>query len=226
MMPATSLRTLLFDMDGTLVDNFHALHQAFSHAHEALGLTPPSYEKVVRTVGGSAPVTLAKLMGEAKAREALPIFERFFEAHMFEGLTALPGAAWLLEHLKARGLQLAVFTNKSGEVARAMCEALGLEHYLEAIIGADDTPWRKPQAAFTRHALDILGARAETTGLIGDSIYDVQAAHAGGLRAWVVATGTHEAAELEACEPAPERVFADLYALGEGLFGLQRPCPS
>lgn len=216
----TAIKTVLFDMDGTLVDNFTALHKAFAHAHEQLGLEPPTYEKVIKTVGGSAPITMARLMGEKNASRAMPHFDRYFEEHMLEGACTLPGALWLLDCLRTRGYSLAIFTNKTGEIARRMCAYLELENRLDAVIGAGDTPWRKPQPEFTAHALEQMNARAEETAMIGDSPFDLQAAQAGGLTAWMVATGSHTVAELEACKPPADAVFENLHRLGEHCFGL------
>ena len=217
------ITTVLFDMDGTLVDNFTALHQSFAHAHTELGLPPPSYEKVLRTVGGSAPVTMARLMGEENAERALPIFNAHFEENMFEGVRTLPGTDWLLDSLIEGGIKVAMFTNKTGNIARTLCEHLGLTSRLYTIIGAGDTPWRKPEPKFTQYALDENQSKAQNTALVGDSPFDLQAAQACNLTAWLVATGTHEEASLKSCTPPANGVFPDLYALGEYVFGFKKP---
>ncbi len=219
---ATTISTLLFDMDGTIVDNFEALHKAFSYAHEQLGLPIPTFDKVRRTIGGSAPISMAKLVGEDYVSRAMPFFNEYFAKNMFNGLNNLPGTLWLLTALKARGIKMAIFTNKTGAIARPMCDYLNISQFFDAIIGAGDTPWRKPQPEFTRYALEQMQSTPETTALIGDSPYDLKAAQAGNIAAWLVSTGTHSTEELLASTPPLTTVFSDLYQLGETIYNFRR----
>lgn len=220
---SATIETVFFDLDGTLVDNFKALHKAFAHAHAQLGLEAPSYEKVLRTVGGSAPVTMERLLGDTEqAQKAMPIFEAYFKAHMFDGIETLAGTQWLLDALQKQGKRMAVFTNKDGDVARDICKHLNLMPYLDAVMGAGDTSWRKPERPFTQYALETMQAKAETSAMVGDSPFDLQAAQACGMQAWLVSTGTHDTEHLKACQPPADGVFEDLYQLGATAFGLPR----
>jgi len=224
MRTERTFSNVLFDLDGTLVDNFTAIYQAYAYAIGKMGLPPASYEKVRSTVGGSVPVTMERLVGKAHAPQAIELFLERFPQVMFEDLHALPGARWLLPRLRQRGLRLAVFTNKSGGAARAILGHLELTRFFTAIAGTGDTPWRKPQPAFTRHLLDQLGARPEDCILIGDSPFDIATGANAGIPAHVVATGSHSLAQLEAeANPAPHGVYPSLYALGEELFGETPP---
>jgi phosphoglycolate phosphatase-like HAD superfamily hydrolase len=67
---------VLFDMDGTLVDHFNVIHQCFNYAFSKIGEPPLSYKKVLKSVGGSMPVTMIRLIGEEKAPLAVPLFHR------------------------------------------------------------------------------------------------------------------------------------------------------
>jgi phosphoglycolate phosphatase len=86
---------------------------------------------------------------------------------------------------------------------------------VDAVVGAGDTPWIKPSPELTAHVLRLLGAEPASAVLVGDSPYDVRAARNGGLPAWCVATGTHDAGQLRAA--GADAVFADLKALAAGL---------
>lgn len=209
-------------MDGTLVDNFIAIHQAFAYAHEQLGKKPPTLEKVKRSIGESAPVTMGKLIGHDLAAQALPHFYAYFEEHKLDGLRTYPGAKWLIDRLREDGIACAIFTNKRADIARAISDHLGLSDQLSAIIGTNDNDWRKPQKAFTQYALDCLKTTAETSAIIGDSIYDLNAAKVCGLKAWLVTTGSHTAKQLLGETPQADGVFDDLYALGGHVFAYQK----
>jgi phosphoglycolate phosphatase len=96
-----------------------------------------------------------------------------------------------------------------------VCDHLGITPLLGAIVGAKDTPWLKPQPEFAAHILKLLDAAPATALLIGDSPYDVQAAHNGGFPCWAVTTGTHTADELRTA--GADRIFPDLIALRAAL---------
>ena len=212
-----SFTTFLFDLDGTLIDHFAAIHRSHAHTMAQLGLPPPSMAQVHRAVGGGIEVALERLVGRERLAEALPIYREYWARTMLDGVVLLPGARELLEALHARGAKLGVFTNKLGSSSRLVCDHLGLTPLLGVIVGAKDTPWLKPEPEFAAHALAQLGAAPATTLLVGDSPYDVEGAHNGGFPCWAVTTGTHTADELRAA--GADAVFSDLLALRAALPG-------
>ncbi len=222
-MPA--IRTVLFDLDGTLIDHFQTIYRCYVYAQEQLGLPPADYDKVRATVGGSVPITMERLIGSKElVEEAVRLFRAHFDEIMFEDLYLMPGVEWLLKALHEKGIKQAVFTNKRGEPSRKIMTHLGLDKYLDATIGTMDTEWKKPDPEFTRYAMEKVGAEVETTILIGDSPFDLAAAEAGALPAYLVATGSHSLDELRALtDPAPAGVYPDLVALGQDLFNCEPP---
>ncbi|HEX2100108.1 MAG TPA: HAD family hydrolase [Candidatus Synoicihabitans sp.] len=191
-----SFRTVLFDLDGTLIDHLPAIHRSYGFTLPQLGLPAPSYEQVKRAIGGGLENAMRNFVTEEQLPTALRIYREFWDRTMLEGATLMPGALALLEALRARGTRLAVFTNKHGPSSRRICAHLGIADLLAANFGATDTPWLKPQPEFARHVLAALQATAETTCLVGDSPFDVAAARTGGFTFAGVETGTHTAEEL------------------------------
>ena len=204
-------RTVLFDLDGTLMDHLPAIHRCYVHTLPRLGLPAPTYEQVKNAIGGGLENALLKFVPASRLAEALAIYRPFWDAHLLDGADPMPGALELLQTLHARGVTCALFTNKIGTSARAVCAHLGYTPYLREIFGAKDTPWLKPAPEFTAHALATLNADPATTCLVGDSPWDVQAAHNGGLPCFAVTTGTHTAAELRAA--GADSVHDNLLAL-------------
>ncbi len=206
---------VLFDLDGTLIDHFRAIHRSHTHAMTQLGLPAPTLERVRAAVGGGVEVAVERLVGPELKAAALAIYRPYWAATMLDDVDLLPGAKEILSALRSRGLRTAVFTNKHGPSSRAVCAHLGLDPLLDGNFGATDTPWLKPEPSFASHVLTALGADAATTLLVGDSPYDFQAARNAGLAFLGVATGTHTAEELRAA--GAERVCADLHEVGREL---------
>ncbi len=214
--------TILFDLDGTLLDHFGAIHASHAYMLKQLGLPAPTMAQVHRAVGGGFEVAVKRILGpenEALLPRALEIYREGWAKNLFNDVTLLPGAQPLLEALKKQGVHTAVFTNKHGPSARAVCSHIGLTPLLDGIFGAFDTPWLKPDRAFAEHALKELNATANTTCLVGDSPYDVEAAQNGGFPCFCVATGTHDAEQLRTAGAAG--VYDDLSALAKAEFGIE-----
>jgi len=212
------VKAVLFDLDGTLVDNFVAIHACYSEAATRLGQVPHSYDTVRKAIGGSVPITLAKLLPAELVPAAVDHYREAFGRRWHEGLAALPGAEAVLAALSGCGIRCAVFTNKNGLRSRQICDHLGLSPYLAFVLGTGDIPGRKPEPAFSQAALDRLGLPVAEVCLVGDSPYDLDAARAISMTCYTVATGSHDAADLAAA--GADGVYPDLPTLARCVFGL------
>lgn len=208
-------QTILFDLDGTLVDAFTTIHRAYVHTLPQFGRPVPSMAEVRRAVGGGLANAMGHFLPPALVADAMKVHVAYSQKILLEDVTLLPGAADLLRAEHARGTRLAVHTNKLGTAARQICAHLGVTPLLSGIYGAGDTPWLKPQREYTDYVLRELGADAATTLLVGDSPFDVETARNAGFPSWCVTTGTHDAAQLRAAGAA--EIFPDLPSLGAAL---------
>lgn len=191
------IRAIIFDLDGTLIDQFEAIHRAFSRVITSMGFPPPTFDTVKRAVGGAADTTMSKLIGQENATEALKRLRPIFEEEMLNGLYALPGAEMILRKCNEAHLPTAVLTNKHGPHARAVCDHLNFSRYLSFTMGANDTKWKKPNPKLSNLALTKLGSQPSETLFVGDSPYDFRTAELGGMECALVATGTHTKEELQ-----------------------------
>ncbi len=209
------LHTVLFDLDGTLVDHFAAIHRAHTHTMKQLGLPAPTLAQVRAAVGGGVELAVTRLVGAELAAPALTIYRPYWDATMLEDVQLLPGARELLTALKHAGVRTAIFTNKHGPSSRRICDHLGISGLLAGNFGAMDTPWLKPAPEFAAYVMQTLGTVAAGTVLVGDSPYDLAAAQNAGWQFLGVTTGTHSAAELRAAGAV--HLYPDLPALSAAL---------
>jgi len=191
-------RTVLLDLDGTLVDAFTTIHRSYAHTLPQFGYPAPTMAAVRAAVGGGLESAVARFVPPDLVPAVMKAHMAYSQQILLEDVTLMPGARALLEALHARDVACAVFTNKHGPSARRICEHLGVTPLLRGVFGAGDTPWLKPDPRFAAHVLGALGSQATETCLVGDSPFDVQAAHRAGLAFAGVATGTHTEAELRA----------------------------
>ncbi|MBP7142769.1 MAG: HAD family hydrolase [Opitutaceae bacterium] len=209
------LRTAFFDLDGTLVDHFAAIHRSYVHTLPQLGLPAPTLAQVRDAVGGGLDRAMLRFVTPAQLPAALAIYRPYFDRTMLDDVVLLPGAREALESLSARRVACAVLTNKDGPASRRLCQHLGITPWLKGIFGAHDTPWLKPDVRVVKHVLAEMKLPAEGLLMVGDSPFDVQTGILSGFPCWAVTTGTHSSDQLQAAGAA--RVFPDLPALMSAL---------
>jgi phosphoglycolate phosphatase len=176
---------VVFDLDGTLADTAPDLTAALNHALGELGRSTVPPDDVRHMVGHGARALLGKgLAASGAADEALidrgfPIFLDYYEAHIADGTRPYPGVDSALAALAARGVRLAICTNKLAALAERLVDALGWTGRFATIVGGDTLPQRKPDPAPVFAA--IAGAGGGRAAFVGDSISDTDAARAAGI---------------------------------------------
>ncbi len=165
-----------FDLDGTLADTAPDLTAALNHALGALGRPPVPAEDVRHMVGHGARALLQKglaatgEMTEALVEQGFPIFIDHYLDHIADGTTIFPGLNAALDALAARGVKLAVCTNKAEKLARRCIDELGWADRFDALVGGDTLPVRKPDPAPLFEAIARCGGGR--AAYVGDSITD------------------------------------------------------
>ena len=210
--------TLLFDLDGTLVDTAADLAAALNHGLATIGRSGADITAVRGMIGGGFADLVARGLeatggavdGDARAAvEAAALV--YYEAHVADASTAYPGVAEALDAFDRRGLRMAVCTNKPSRASTDLLAALGLDRWLKVMVGGDDLPVKKPDPKIAFEALRRLGASADGVVVVGDSATDVALARAARLPVILVRGGYTDA--------APETLGAD--AVVDGLVALE-----
>ena len=188
--------TIVFDLDGTLVDTAPDLMGTLNALLAREGLPPLPLASARNLIGQGARALLAR--GFAEAGEPLPparleaLFGEFLphylariaqESRPFEGVTEA------LDDLARVGARLAVCTNKPTALSVALLRALGLEDRFAAIIGPDSAPAAKPDPRHLITAIERAGGRLPHAVMVGDSISDARAARNAGVPLVLVSFG-------------------------------------
>jgi phosphoglycolate phosphatase len=200
--PAQPARAVLFDLDGTLLDTVADICAALNGAlGEQLPVTLPENE--VRTlVGRGVPSlierALARVPGgeSADARRLLERFNFHYEQIARSGrmhTRPYPGVARGLAELHSLGLRIAVVTNKPASTSMNLLRRLELALWIDELIGGD-SGHRKPEPQPLLLACARLGVSPAETLMVGDSVIDVMAARAAGIRVLCVPYGYNEGA--------------------------------
>lgn len=194
-----------FDLDGTLADTAPDLTAALNHALGELGRPSVPEESVRHMVGHGARALLAKGLaatGEMTpelVEQGFPIFLAYYEAHIADRTRPFPGIEAAMDELSARGVKLAICTNKLEGLARELVEALGWTGRFATIVGGDTLPVRKPDPAPLFEAIARAGGGA--AAFIGDSITDTDTARNASIPCVAVSFGFSDR--------PPERLGAD-----------------
>jgi phosphoglycolate phosphatase len=215
-MPAP---TIVFDLDGTLVDTAPDLVDTLNVIFVQEGFAPFAYEDARNFVGGGARLMIARGFN-AQGRVLSPnrleqLFEKFI-AHYSEHLTdrslPFPGLTEALDLLAERGCRFAVCTNKLEVLSIRLLERLGLADRFVAICGQDTFGMQKPDPEILRRTVRAASGALDTTIMIGDSVTDIRTARAAGVPIVAVNFGYNE---RPIAEFGPDRVithFSDLPA--------------
>ncbi|HET7150146.1 MAG TPA: HAD-IA family hydrolase [Candidatus Acidoferrum sp.] len=194
--PISSVRALIFDLDGTLIDSKLDLIRSVNAMLLEMGREMLHEDTISGYIGHGAPQLIAKALGngaDEKERErALRFFLAHYEGHKLDSTCAYPGVVEALEDLKP--FPMAVLTNKPVRVSVRILEGLGLKKYFQTVYGGNSFETKKPDPLGARRILQEFGAAPAEAIVIGDSEVDVQTARNAGTFAATVnyGFGTHD----------------------------------
>jgi phosphoglycolate phosphatase-like HAD superfamily hydrolase len=191
---------IIFDLDGTLVDSASEIHEAAVTVSKAHGLRVPSLE-YIRTMTGSPPRLFFLEHGseEGLADQLVAEFRGHLADHAGNPACVFPDVVPLLEQLCQHAVRTSLATTKPTELAASLLGRYGLARFFSHIQGTDPPRLHKPHP-------DILHACMEqtdavSTAMVGDTIFDVEAAHNAGIDSIAVSTGAHRPEKLASAKP-------------------------
>lgn len=218
------IKTVIFDLDGTLLNTLGDLTDAVNAATAPLGIPPASTEQVRTRIGGGIGNLMRRSLPAGTPDDTvdacLDAFRRHYDGHMMHRTQPYDGISAVLQALNDAGLQIAVLSNKYDPAAKALTA-----HYFPGLIhltlGEQENVPRKPDPTSCLDLMRRLGAQPASTVYVGDSDTDMQTAKNAGLYSIGVTWGFRSRASLTA---AGADALADLpYELLSLLLGADVP---
>jgi phosphoglycolate phosphatase len=195
-------RTLLLDLDGTLVDTVPDLAAALNRLMRARGLPDFSLDQVARMVGDGVAVLVTRAFaahGREADGDAVAALTEDYSTHVAVDSKLYPHVLPVLGGLAGQGWRLAVCTNKPERAARRLLQALGLLDMMQAVAGGDSFPFRKPDPRHLLEALAQAGGRRDAAVMLGDHHNDVVAARGAGIPGIFAAWGYGTIGATDGC---------------------------
>jgi phosphoglycolate phosphatase len=198
----SSVRALIFDLDGTLIDSKLDLIRSVNAMLQEMGREQLHEDTISGYIGHGAPLLVSRALGnnasEKERERALKFFLAYYEGHKMDSTCAYPGVPEALEQLAA--FPMAILTNKPVRISARILEELGLAKYFRAVYGGNSFETKKPDPLGAQTILREFGAAPAEAILIGDSEVDIQTARNAGTLAAAVnyGFGTHHRAAYPA----------------------------
>jgi len=217
------MRTVVFDLDGTLADTSADLIAAANACFVLVGQgrpLDPVADALVAFGGGRAMLRLGAMRlrlgwDEAEIDRQYPVLIEAYAQAIAVHSTLYPGAVAAVKALRTAGFATAICTNKPERLAIMLCDHLGISDLFGALLGADTLPVRKPDPVHFFETVRRAGGDQARSLLIGDTITDRDTARAAGVPIILVGFGP-EGAGVERLTPdALLHHYDDLPALAE-----------
>ena len=182
--------TVLFDLDGTLVDTAPDLMRAHNHVMQKFGYPTKSTEEIRNLVGkgagamigrsvwGQAKKEFGKVNDEKVKKEMVTEFVDFYGKNIIKESTLIKGVKEFLNWCKDQSISMAVCTNKQEHLSNDLLKKIGIYDFFEYVAGSDTFDYCKPDPRHLTSVVEILDGDVNKTIMIGDSETDANAAKA------------------------------------------------
>jgi len=182
--------TVLFDLDGTLVDTAPDLMKAHNHVMKKFGYPTKSTAEIRNLVGQGASAMLGRsIWGQAKKefgkvddekvkKEMIKDFIDYYGKNIIHESTLINGVKEFLKWCKDQNISMAVCTNKQEYLSNDLLKKIGIYNFFEYVAGSDTFDYCKPDPRHLTSVVEILGGDLNKTIMIGDSETDANAAKA------------------------------------------------
>ena len=178
----TQKLTILFDLDGTLVDTAPDLMGAHNHVMKKFGYPQKSLDDIKHIAGRGAWIMMQRtfrdeIKDEKLKKEMVKEFINYYAKNIDKGSKPIKGVVKFLDWAKSKQILMGVCTNKQERLAVDLLKKINLSQYFEYIAGCDTFDFNKPDPRHLTNVIDIIGGDINKSIMIGDSEVDSQSAY-------------------------------------------------
>ena len=193
----TQIYTVLFDLDGTLIDTAPDLMDAHNHVMKKFGHKEKELSDIKLLAGKGAWVMMQrsfkeKIDDEKIKQEMTKEFIDYYSKNIDKGSTPIDGIIEFLDWAKLKNISMAVCTNKQERLAIDLLKKLKLYDYFDFVAGSDTFEYNKPDPRHLTTVVEIIGGDLKKTMMVGDSEVDANSAHNANLPFILVEDGYTE----------------------------------
>lgn len=197
------IRTVLFDLDGTILDTNELIFRSFEYVWARKGLTDITREQLTPYLGDTLHNIFRETIGanEAESEELIGLFREYNWAHHDELVCTFPYVREVMAELQAAGIRMGIVTTKIRKTSEMGLRHCGLESFIETIVSLDEVTHVKPHPEPVLLAIAQMGADPATTIMVGDSTGDLLSARGAGVRSVAVGWSMKSKEKLMNCRP-------------------------
>lgn len=194
--------TLLFDLDGTLLDTNELIISSFLHTMETHFPGEYDREKVMRFYGGTLEDSFGSVAkDEAMTMEMVKTYRTFNLDKHDEMAVAFDGVYEVLEKLHNAGYKMAIVTSKKLDSAIRGLKLIDIEKFFDVVVSADCVQNHKPHHEPVEMALEKLGKAPDVAMMVGDNYHDIESGHSAGTKTVCVSWTIHDIEKMKSYHP-------------------------
>lgn len=189
------LRSILFDLDGTLVESMAPTYDAMRTALYPYVGRALDNDELTALLGPPEPIIFQRLLGIERAANCMAEYTRLYTASM-DRITSYSGIALLLQRCRQAMLKIGVVTSRQRSLAQWTLQVAALDTLVDLVVAGDDVQHHKPSPQGIHQALHAFGTAVDEAAIVGDSPMDIAAGRAAGLETIAVSWNAPIAAKL------------------------------
>ena len=195
------LSHMIFDMDGTLVENMELIIRSVNFAVKDIVGKEFNRKELYSYFGPTLEQIIIELVPSGEAENAVRNYHAYYREHFKELAKVHEGIHALLRYLKDAGIETAIYTGSDARMTKTTLELTGLQDQFPVVVTADDVKKQKPDPEGLIRTIDLMHGKPETALYLGDAVRDVTAAKSASMLSAAALWGFADPARLRGSDP-------------------------